>query len=294
MAQRAGGSADPLTGSVADRTRAVLGELSPGERKVGRALLATYPVAGLETVSDLAERAKVSAPTVLRFAARLGYASYPAFQQALMREVQEQMGSPLKRMDGDTKPHGEPGSLSSVEAAYTASIAATFDRLPQAEVDTAVELLADSRLRVHLIGGRFSQVLATYLANHLVLLRKSVSVVPDDDLQRRARLIDLGKRDLLVAFDYRRYDSDTIDYAWEASRRGARVLLFTDPLLSPISEVAEAVLPAEVEAVGPFDSLGPAIIVLEAVIAAVNDKVEDGSVNRMRELEQLAGDDSPG
>jgi DNA-binding MurR/RpiR family transcriptional regulator len=65
------------TPSVAERTRELLGSLSPGERKVARALLAAYPVAGLEAVADLAERAKVSAPTVLRFAGRLGYTSPP-------------------------------------------------------------------------------------------------------------------------------------------------------------------------------------------------------------------------
>ncbi|GAA1150421.1 hypothetical protein [Ornithinicoccus hortensis] len=41
----------PVT--VAQLTRDRLGELSAGERKVGRALLSAYPVAGLETVAQL-------------------------------------------------------------------------------------------------------------------------------------------------------------------------------------------------------------------------------------------------
>jgi DNA-binding MurR/RpiR family transcriptional regulator len=276
----------PDTGSVADRTRDLLGSLSPGERKVARALLAAYPVAGLETVADLADRAKVSAPTVLRFAARLGYSSYPLLQQALMREIHEQMGSPLRRMSDTSTPPPLPGSLTEVAAAYVASVNESFARIPQSELDLAVDLLSDSRLGITLIGGRFSQVLATYFANHLVLMRPAVAVLPTDRLQRDATLLDLGKRDLLVVFDYRRYDADVVEVARRANKNGARVLLFTDPWLSPAAEIATAVIPAQVEAVGPFDSLAPAMSVVETVVAAVNIRLARTSKERITRLER--------
>lgn len=280
-----------IGGSVADRTRALLGSLSPGERKVARALLAAYPVAGLETVADLAERGQVSAPTVLRFSARLGYPSYPQLQAALMREVHEQMGSPLRRMSDDSGTM--PDSLSDVAKAYMASIAESFDRLPASELERAVDLLSDTRLRVWLVGGRFSRILATYLANHLVLIRGSVGELPEDRLQREAALLDLGKRDLVVVFDYRRYDTELVELATTASRNGARVLLFTDPWLSPVADIATAVIPAQVEAVGPFDSLASAISLVEAVVAAVNVRMEKSSRERIGRLEAIARRASP-
>jgi len=277
---------DQPGGSVADRTRTLLGSLSPGERKVARALLAAYPVAGLETVADLAERAKVSAPTVLRFASRLGYSSYPQLQAALMREVHEQMGSPLRRMidDGGAIPEA-PGE---VARSYVNAIVDTFERLPSDELDRAVDLLADTRSRIWLVGGRFSHVLAIYLANHLVLIRGGVNLLPDDRLRRDAAVLDLGKRDLVVVFDYRRYDAELAELGDAASRAGARVLLFTDPWLSPVADVAHAVVPAQVEAVGPFDSLTAAMSVVEAVVAALNARLAPSSMTRLRRLEEAA------
>ena len=53
----------------------------------------------------------------------------------------------------------------------------------------------------------------------------------------------------------------------------------------PICDVAAVVLPSLTEAVGPFDSLGPAIAVVEMVVAIVNERVEGGSVRRIREIE---------
>ncbi|MFB7758506.1 MurR/RpiR family transcriptional regulator, partial [Streptomyces sp. NPDC056121] len=65
------------SGALADVIRHKLGDLSPAERKVARVLLANYPSAGFETVAVLAERAGVSAPTVIRFVGRLGYRGFP-------------------------------------------------------------------------------------------------------------------------------------------------------------------------------------------------------------------------
>src|ERR1700744_5793270 len=75
-----------------------MNELTPAERKVARTLLARYPAAGLESTAALAAAAGTSKPTVLRLLDRLGFGSYPAFQERLRAEVTRSMsGSPLSR-----------------------------------------------------------------------------------------------------------------------------------------------------------------------------------------------------
>jgi DNA-binding MurR/RpiR family transcriptional regulator len=64
--------------------------------------------------------------------------------------------------------------------------------------------------------------------------------------------------------------------------------LFTDPWLSPAADVATAVIPAQVEAVGPFDSLAPAMSIVETIVAAVNIQLADASRDRISRLEQLS------
>src|SRR6202020_1243613 len=73
-------------------------ELTPAERKVARTLLARYPAAGLESTAALAAAAGTSKPAVLRLLDRLGFGSYPEFQERLRGEVTRSMsGSPLSR-----------------------------------------------------------------------------------------------------------------------------------------------------------------------------------------------------
>lgn len=62
--------------TVAERMRGAEASLSPAERKIVRVLSAHYPTAGLESASGLATLAGVSAPTVVRFVARLGFDGY--------------------------------------------------------------------------------------------------------------------------------------------------------------------------------------------------------------------------
>ena len=101
----------------------------------------------------------------------------------------------------------------------------------------------------------------------------------------------MRKTDVLVVFDYRRYQPDTIDSAKVAASRGCNVVLFTDQWLSPASAFARQVLVTSVETVGPFDSLVGATAVVEAIVAAVLRRLGPRAEARMQNLERLrAGD----
>lgn len=273
---------------MAERTRADLAGFSRSELKVARALLAAYPVAGLETVARFAKRARVSAPTVLRFIGRLGFESYPEFQEALIEEVDQQLSSPLRQIAKVSDVSERRRNATAVARHYIDVLSWSFDTLPEAEFERAADLLGDPSMQIHLHGGRFSRVLAHYLSSHLAMLRPSVRVVPSDDLARTTTLLDFGHRDVLVLFDYRRYDPGLVEFARETAGRGARVVLFTDPWMSPAAQVAEIVLPSRVEAPSAFDSLVPAMAVVEALVAAVAERRGDAVPSRLGEIEALS------
>lgn len=281
------GAKDLVEPSVAHITRMAMGELSAGERKVARALLSTYPVAGLETAAELAQRAGVSTPTVVRFVARLGFEGYAVFQRALMREVHAQMGSPLEQYaQRDSVPAGDE-LLPYLARSFAASVQRTFAELPPSEFERAVDLLASEQARVHVVGGRFSHVLAEYLAAHLQLLRPYVNVVPGTEFARVALVADATKDDLLVVFDYRRYDPATVRLGAEFGASGGLVLLCTDPWLSPVAETAAVVLPSRVESPSPFDTLTSAFALVEALITTLTQRLGDAGRRRVERTEMI-------
>jgi len=276
---------------VGEAVRERLDSLSPAERKLARVLLASYPIAGLESVARFAERAGVSPPTVTRFITKLGFRGYPEFQESLRHEVQARLSSPLTRYRDEAAPRGTDSVLNDALDVAAHNLKATLDVLSHRDANEAVERLSDVRRGVWVLGGRVSAPLARYLAAQLHLLRPGIALVDAERSSPAQQLIDMRKADVLVVFDFRRYQADTIESARVASAQGCNVILFTDPWLSPASAYARQVITSSVDTVGPFDSLVGAMAVVEAVVAAVLSRLGPRAQSRMQNLERLrAGD----
>ncbi|GII94979.1 MurR/RpiR family transcriptional regulator [Sinosporangium siamense] len=285
-ANAAGTSPEPRT--VAAQLRDILPKLPKAEQRVARALLAGYPTAGLEPLATVAGLAQTSPATVLRLAYRLGFEGYPELQQTLKRETQQRYSSPIAQY-GEA-PALDGGVIARSRAVLLNATAQTFDQLPEGELLKAAALIADPTRRISAAGGRFSGMLAQYLVAHLHQLRPGTAHIPGSSADHAAYLLDAGRRDVLVVFDYRRYQRETITFAREASARNAKIILFTDPWLSPAAAVADVVLPAQVTSPSPFDSLTPALAVIEALIAAVVEELGEAGRERVAEYDQLADD----
>jgi DNA-binding MurR/RpiR family transcriptional regulator len=272
--------------SVAEAIRDRLDRLTASERRAARALLANYPMLGLETVAAFSARSGVSAPTVLRFTARLGFANYAEFQRRLREEVEAQLKSPLAKAAPGRRA-GAGRTRSTFAAAVSANIAETFRLMPAAEFDAAVALIADRKRALHLLGGRFTDSIARYMAAHLRILRPGVSHIAGQPDNWRDMLVDFGRKDVLVVFDVRRYQDDLVAFAEAAATRHATVVLLTDQWLSPIARIALHVLPARIEAPSAWDSNAALLAVAEALVAAVTARTWPASQQRIKALERL-------
>jgi DNA-binding MurR/RpiR family transcriptional regulator len=274
--------------SIVEIVRDRLAQLTATERKAAHALLANYPAAGLAPVAEFAERAGVSAPSVLRFVAKLGCQGYPDLQRRLRAELEAQAATPLVKAQGSGIAAETPRSLADRFAAAAAdNLTQTFRHLPQAEFEAVVALLADRRRAVHLIGGRFSDALARYMAAHLGLVRPRVAHVASQVGVWRDHLLDIARRDVMIVFDVRRYQPDVVAFARVAARRGAVVVLITDPWLSPVARHAEHVLAGRIAVPGHWDSNIALLALVEALVAAVTERLGDGARARIEELERL-------
>lgn len=271
---------------VGELIRQRTASLSPAERKLSRTLLAAYPIAGLESVAKLAERAGVSPPTVTRFIAKLGFGGYPEFQNALRLEVQARLSSPVARYGAD-----QDTALRSALEAGLHNLRLTQQQVSEQEFEATADLLADRRHRLLVLGGRVTGALARHLAGQLQLVRPGVQLITAGRTTPLQELVDLRRRDVLVLFDYRRYQPDTVGAAREAAARGARVVLFTDPWLSPAASFAGHVLVTSVETAGPFDSLVGALAVVEALVGSVLARLGPAARERMLHIEELRSRD---
>ena len=106
--------------------------------------------------------------------------------------------------------------------------------------------------------------------------------------ERAASVADIGRRDTVAVFDFRRYERDTFEFAKEAKGSRARIVLFTDPWLSPVADLADAVLPAHVVGPAPFESLTPTLALVETLVSAVAQGLGDAGDQRFSHFGGIA------
>ncbi len=264
--------------------------LSPSEKRIARLITEKYPVSALGGIEDIAKQGQVSAPTVTRFIRRLGFHRFVDFQRAIRLEVQDQETSPLALLQKHQAGPTTDGSLRDMALIDDLSNSIRNLTAPPvtAALDSAAVLLADGRARITTLGGRWSSIAAQYLAFQMSSLRGEVHALtqPASGV-REDRIADFTRRDVLVAYDFRRYAPETIAFCQTARQRGLRIVLFTDPDLSPIGDVADVTIQVAVATTSPMDTLTPAIAASDALLARLVGLLGTQATQRMAMLETL-------
>lgn len=274
-----------LQGTVADRIAVGMSSMSGAEKRAARTLLARYPVAGLESVTDFAEQSRISTTSVLRFIAKLGYSGYPDFRRALRDEVDESRQNPL------TLPRDGSGDAGSEHANELLELVrTTLGGLDAEQVAGAVELLADTRRNIYIIGGNLTSSVASYFSYHLQKMRQGVFVLPAAIEARADRIVDIGKRDILIVFDTRRYQADVIETARFVARRGGTVILMTDQWLSPISDIAKLIFSAKVATLSPWDSLLGLNAIIDTICLSLDRRLWTMTRPRLEAIESCVNE----
>ncbi|ESZ41414.1 MULTISPECIES: MurR/RpiR family transcriptional regulator [unclassified Mesorhizobium] len=273
-----------MISSIAELISDRIGTMPAGERRAAQTLIANYPLIGLKTVAEFSTAAGVSSPTILRFVSRLGFQNYPEFQSALQDELAAQLQSPASRT---LNPASPSGAVSPMLEATLDNMRETFRHLSDRQLADIAERLAERRGKTFLIGGRFTDPLARYMAAHLAIIQPDVYHLAGQESIWRDRLIDMGKRDVLVIFDIRRYQDSLVRFAQTAHQRGVQIVLFTDQWLSPIARFARHVIAGRTAVPSAWDSSAALFVVAETLIGAVTRQLEADSARRIRDLESL-------
>jgi DNA-binding MurR/RpiR family transcriptional regulator len=261
-----------------------MGELSPAEKKVARALLSSYPSAGLESAATLAKAAGTSTPTVLRLVTRLGIGSYPDFQRRMREEITHHMQSPARRVEQARLDHDTSVPLQSAITQKIALIEKLAVTVPPSEFDRAVEALAAKPRQVTVSGGYFTRYFAMLLATQLDQTIPNVDYVAEPLGHDVSKMFRLSASGVAIILDFRRYELASKQAADLAKSQGATVIVITDQELSPAADSADIVLPVSVDGI-PFDSVVGIVVLLEALVEAVLHATGERGLDRMKQWE---------
>jgi DNA-binding MurR/RpiR family transcriptional regulator len=270
-----------------DRLRAARSGMTPAETRLSDHLLTHYPVAALGSITALAEASGVSKPTVVRLVQKLGFRGYPDFQAQLRAEVEGMLASPLMKHEKWAGRAPETHILNRFADQVMVNLHATLREVNPADFDAAAELLADRARRVFVLGGRITHALAQYCVTLLRVVRPDVVSLSDMSNTWPPALLDMKPGDVLVIFDIRRYENSVLQIAELAREQGAEVVLFTDRWGSPARAQAHITLPCHIEAPSAWDSTVALMVLIETLLAAVQEASWPSTEARLQRLEGL-------
>jgi len=216
----------------------------------------------------------------MRFAVKLGFSGYAEFQQAWVNELESMLTSPLTLID-----HGSAPSENAFGRELGKMVEQGVDEI--VSVDGLPEVLLDSKRRVYLRGGRFSQPLAEYFYSHLREIRSNTEILGRSASHDLDLTVDLSKKDVVIVFDYRRYQADTVHLAKYASEQGATVVLFTDRWQSTAAEFSRYIVVSDIDSGSAYDSLVPAMAQVEYLAMEMVNRLGATATGRLRRLEAV-------
>ncbi len=270
-----------------DQLRTALPSLTRAERQLATHVLSHYPVAALGSITVLAKAALVSTPTVVRLAQKLGYKGYPDFQASLRGEVEAMLVTPLTKHATRAGAMPDGHILTRFAEAVVANLQATLNQIDPGEFDAAAVLLADPARRVFALGGRITHAVADYFTSLMMVIRPEVVLLSDNSATWPPALLDMRPGDVLLVFDIRRYENAVLQVTEMAKEQGAEIILITDRWVSPAASHARYTMCAHVEAPSAWDSNAVLMVLVETLLAAVQNATWAMTEPRLRRLEEL-------
>lgn len=269
-----------------EELRLALPDLTRAERQLAGHILANYPVAALGSITTLALASGVSTPTVVRLVQKLGYKGYPDFQRSLRGQVEAMLVSPLiKQARVGTAPEGHV--LTRFAGAVIENVQATLGRIDPGEFDATARLLADPSRQIFAMGGRITHAIADYFVTLMKVIRPEVLLMSDMSNAWPPALLDMKRGDVLLVFDIRRYENAVLQVAEMAREQGAEIVLITDRWVSPAAAHARHTMACHIEAPSAWDSNVTLMVLVETLLAAVQELTWDVTEPRMKRLEEL-------
>lgn len=222
--------------SILERVKAALPALPPAEQRVAKLLLADARSFANLPVSELADRAHVSKPTVVRFCRSVGYDGLADFKLKLAGSVNEGVPFVHRAVDEDDKPADIIVKV--VDNAVAALLHYRNDAASHA-FERAIDALSDSARhgkRIEFYGVGNSGIVAQDAQHKFFRLGVNTVATSDGHVQlMSATMLQSGDCAVIISNSGR--SRDLLDAAEIARKKGATIIIITASA-SPLAQLA--------------------------------------------------------
>lgn len=271
----------PVT-DVQTRLATAYRDLPAAQRAIADLLMGDPLLGALWGVESIAERARVSVGSVVRFAKRLGYRGFSDLRDALRDACSARAGG--SEPEQLKAPTDVLGALAEVVRRDGEHLGRLIQEVDRALLESASRALVEANHRV-VLGRGVGHVMGQILAFHLTQAGlPCIAALPSDFSNQVA---NLGPGDLLVAISFSPYSRETVDAAVFAKQNGVPVLAFSDRKDSPLAPHAGLLIPVPSEDLLFSFSLTSFAAISHAFAIVLATRDQAGTLKRLKAADEV-------
>ena len=261
--------------------------LTAAKKRLARYILSYTNEAAFLTADEFAAKTGTAASTVVRFAKELGYSGYPTLQKDLQRVLVNKINAigPLQRAEQFQPPKEETAIYLSL-IKDRELLDKLIETISEESVKQFIEVIFSSRNK-YVIGNRSSFSLAHFFYFQARKFFEDIYFLTNDDSSMFDILAKIGSDDLIIAFSFPRYATQTILFAEQAVAKTAKVISITDRKISPIHKLSSVSLLCPIDAATFYNSNIAAMALSNAIIAEMFSKNKDLATENLKKEERV-------
>ncbi|SFE72524.1 MurR/RpiR family transcriptional regulator [Alteribacillus iranensis] len=274
-----------LESDVLQRIMELQDSMSKSQKKIANYLIKHADTAPFLTASKLAKNAGVGEATVIRFATFLDYKGYPDMQRHLQEALQRKWTSAevfARTTDKEDRPEN---AVSEILTDDVQNLKETMQQMDMKEFEGAVKDIVQAN-RIYIIAYRSAVSVASFLEFYLDLVLQNTELIREADGVSE-HLLDITSDDLVIGFGFSRYTKRTVEAIKYAKQQGAKTLVITDHLLSPLVPYGDRKLLAVTEINSFINSFSAPLSIVSALVTAVTRQEHEKVERRLEQLEGL-------
>ena len=265
--------------------------LTKTDRKIADYLLDHKDTISFKTVSEVASQIGTSDTSVIRFLRSLGYAGFSEFKKELSRQVVRKLQetretlSPGEKYLKTSELLKRNDVVSEVIRKSIENIQDTFTNVDSALLTEVADILVKAK-RKYIAGFRGSSSCAAYMYRKMVVFLPDVVCLDKAESCTLEQMIDIKRSDCLLIYSFTRYTKINYTLMEMAHEVGAKIILVTDKITSPLAAKADYVISTKVEGAGLTYSYVVPLCVSEILLLLISNKMKLRDKERLNRLDK--------
>ena len=272
---------------ILDRLPALMPDLSPHMGRVARCVLDNPSEVAVSSMRALASKARVTPPTMVRFARHLGFRSYESFRAVFQESITggrfRQKATSLQEL---SKRSGMAGVVKRMVETTNDNINRSFGAIDLDQLNRAADLLARAPA-CYVMGVGALHWMSAYLQYLGRAVIPSMRVPRANGNSLIEGIVAAGTGDVVLIMSVSPYAKQTVGAARFARTRGAKIIAITDSHGSPLALVADIVFVVGAETPQFYPSMVGVAALIEMIIALIVSKDNSKTLQRIAMIDKL-------